>query len=89
MVCATVPEIMNPKRRVEPLPLEKRCTNAPLHIGAQRCRGSGRLSFSQRSLDLSMQIGFKLYSFVGLNLSQFKGSTQNLCTTKPWLNPQP
>lgn len=65
MVCATVPEIINPKRRVGPLPLAKHCTNAPLHVGTQSCLRSGWLSFSQRSLDLSMQIGFKLYSFEG------------------------
>lgn len=65
MVCATAPEIINPKMRVGPLPLAKCCTNAPLHVGAQSCLRSGWLLFSQRSLDLSMQIGFKLYSFVG------------------------
>lgn len=34
MVCATVPEIITPKRRVGPLPLAKTCTNAPPYTGA-------------------------------------------------------
>lgn len=89
MVCATVREIINPERRAGPLPLAKRRTNAPSHTGAQSCLRFGRLSFSQRSLDLSTRIGFKLYRLVGWRLSPFKSSTQNLCTTKPCFNPEP